>query len=47
MQEQDAKAASEGLSQSRRFTLHAGESIDDMDDLLVLDVVLPPITMLY
>lgn len=36
MQEQDAKAASEGSSQSRRFTLHAGVSVDDMDDLLIL-----------
>jgi hypothetical protein len=39
MQEQDAKAASEGSSQSRRFALHAGVSVDDMDALLILDVI--------
>ena len=42
MQEQDAKAASEGSSQSRRFTLHAGVSVDEMDDLLILDVMVFP-----
>lgn len=36
MQEQAAKAAPEGASQSRRFALHAGESLDDIDDLLML-----------
>lgn len=41
MQERDAKAASRWRSQSRRFALHAGASVDDINILLnVLDGLL-------